>query len=150
MSEIMCAGPKCGKAIVRRTDRSHKLKGGPRQRYCSPRCRTAAHWHNGKPSNIEDNEQQANWPNGPTEIIAEKGAVALQILRTCVKARSGALGYPNGAKAAVAHSYGRHPKAILDSVYPGMWRAGWPDGRVSDMANISRVNDAIACFLERQ
>jgi hypothetical protein len=43
----------------------------------------------------------------------------------------------------------RRPKAIPDSTYPGMWRAHWPDGRVSDLANISRVNDAIANFLER-
>jgi hypothetical protein len=29
-----------------------------------------------------------------------------------------------------------------------MWRVQWPDGRVSDLANVTRINDAIACFLE--
>ena len=40
------------------------------------------------------------------------------------------------------------PKAIPDSVYPNMWRVLWPDGRLSDLANLTRVNDAIACFME--
>ena len=30
-----------------------------------------------------------------------------------------------------------------------MWRVRWLDGRLSDKANISRVNDAIADFMER-
>jgi hypothetical protein len=38
--------------------------------------------------------------------------------------------------------------AMPDSVYPGMWRVRWPDGRVSDLANLTRVNDAIASFME--
>jgi hypothetical protein len=40
-----------------------------------------------------------------------------------------------------------HPKAIPDAVYPGMWRVQWHDGRVSDMANLTRINDAIAGFV---
>jgi hypothetical protein len=35
-----------------------------------------------------------------------------------------------------------------DSTYPGMWRLRWPDGDLSDMANIARAKDAAACFLE--
>jgi hypothetical protein len=40
------------------------------------------------------------------------------------------------------------PKAVPDSVYANMWRVQWPDGRVSDLANLTRVNDAIASFVE--
>ena len=29
-----------------------------------------------------------------------------------------------------------------------MWRVRWPDGRLSDMVNLSRANDAIASFIE--
>jgi hypothetical protein len=43
----------------------------------------------------------------------------------------------------------RHPKAITDATYPGMYRVRWPDGRLSDMANLSRINDAIAGFMDR-
>src|SRR5262245_19934506 len=42
----------------------------------------------------------------------------------------------------------RHPKALPDAIYAGMCRVRWPDGRVSDMANLSRVNDAIAEYEE--
>jgi hypothetical protein len=54
-----------------------------------------------------------------------------------------------GAKSPVAPPKRLcRPKAIPDSVYPGMWRVRWPDGSVSDFANLTRVNDAIACFME--
>jgi hypothetical protein len=29
-----------------------------------------------------------------------------------------------------------------------MWRVRWPDGRLSDMTNLSRAKDAVACFIE--
>jgi hypothetical protein len=35
-----------------------------------------------------------------------------------------------------------------DAIYPGMWRVRWPDGRLSDMVNLSRAKDAIAAFIE--
>jgi hypothetical protein len=35
-----------------------------------------------------------------------------------------------------------------DSTYPGMWRLRWPDGDLSDMANITRAKGAAACFME--
>ena len=44
-------------------------------------------------------------------------------------------------------------RLIPDAVYPGMCRVRWPDGRVSDMVNLTRANDAIACYgetVERQ
>ena len=53
--------------------------------------------------------------------------------------------YPEGAVAASKRLC--RPKAIPDAVYPGMWRVQWPDGRVSDMANLTRINDAIAGFV---
>ena len=55
----------------------------------------------------------------------------------------------DGAKAPTAPSKRLcRPMAMPDSVYPGMWRVRWPDGRVSDLANLTRINDAIACFME--
>ena len=42
----------------------------------------------------------------------------------------------------------RRPKLVPDAVYPGMWRVQWPDGRLSDMANLTRAKDAAACFME--
>ena len=44
-------------------------------------------------------------------------------------------------------------RVIPDETYPGMFRVRWPDGKLSDMVNLSRANDAAARFndtLERE
>ena len=56
--------------------------------------------------------------------------------------------YPEGAVAPSKRLC--RPKAIPDSVYPGMWRVRWPDGCVSDLANLTRVSDAIAVLWKRR
>jgi hypothetical protein len=35
-----------------------------------------------------------------------------------------------------------------DAVYPDMFRVHWPDGGISDMANLSRARDAATRFVE--
>jgi hypothetical protein len=44
----------------------------------------------------------------------------------------------------------RKPKVVPDAARPGMWRVRWPDGSLSDMTNISRAKDAVACFMETE
>jgi hypothetical protein len=39
---------------------------------------------------------------------------------------------------------------IPDSVYPGMYRVRWADGRLSDMTNLSRAHDALASLQETE
>jgi len=39
---------------------------------------------------------------------------------------------------------------VPDDAWPGMWRIQWPDGRCSDMANLSRAKDAAAAIAERE
>jgi hypothetical protein len=36
---------------------------------------------------------------------------------------------------------------VPDAVHPGIWRVRWPDGRLSDMTNLTRAKDAVACFV---
>jgi hypothetical protein len=38
-------------------------------------------------------------------------------------------------------------RLIRGDNYPDMWRVRWPDGHLSDMTNITRANDAIACSI---
>ena len=38
---------------------------------------------------------------------------------------------------------------VPDGVYPKMWRILWPDGQLSDMANLARIKDAAAVLCER-
>jgi hypothetical protein len=40
------------------------------------------------------------------------------------------------------------PKLEPDVNWPGMWRVRWSDGTRSDMVNLTRAKDAIACFME--
>ena len=44
----------------------------------------------------------------------------------------------------------RQPKAVPDAAHPGMWRVRWRDGRLSDMTNLTRAKDAVACFMETE
>jgi hypothetical protein len=42
----------------------------------------------------------------------------------------------------------RKPKVVPDAAHTGMWRVQWLDGRLSDMTNLTRAKDAVACFIE--
>ena len=44
----------------------------------------------------------------------------------------------------------RQPKLVPDATRPGMWRVRWPDGRLSDMTNLTRAKDAVTCFMETE
>jgi hypothetical protein len=44
----------------------------------------------------------------------------------------------------------RKPKVVPDPARPGMWRVRWPDGRLSDITNLTRAKDAITCFIETE
>jgi hypothetical protein len=45
----------------------------------------------------------------------------------------------------------RTPMALVvpDARGPGMWRISWPDGQLSDMANLTRIKDAAAEICDR-
>ena len=44
----------------------------------------------------------------------------------------------------------RQPKVVPDIAHRGMTRVRWPDGRLSDMTNLTRAKDAVACFIETE
>jgi hypothetical protein len=59
------------------------------------------------------------------------------------------------ARGGRAHQGGRdlssrRPKLVPDAVHPGMRRVRWPDDRLSDMTNLTRAKDAVACFMETE
>jgi hypothetical protein len=39
---------------------------------------------------------------------------------------------------------------LPDAARPGMWRVRRPDGRVSDITNLTRAKDAVACSIETE
>jgi hypothetical protein len=44
----------------------------------------------------------------------------------------------------------RKPKVVPDAAHRGMWRVRWPDGRLSDMTNLTRAKDAVAFHGDRR
>ena len=44
----------------------------------------------------------------------------------------------------------RKPRVLPDAAHRGMWRVRWPDGRLSEMTNLTRAKDAVACFMETE
>ena len=40
-------------------------------------------------------------------------------------------------------------RIVADGVQADMWRMSWPDGRLSDLANLSRIKDAAVAICER-
>jgi hypothetical protein len=44
----------------------------------------------------------------------------------------------------------RRPRVVPDAARSGMWRVRWPDGRLSDVTNLTRAKDAVACFMETE
>jgi hypothetical protein len=42
----------------------------------------------------------------------------------------------------------KRARIVTDETYPEMHRVRWPDGQLSDMANLSRANDTAARFNE--
>ena len=41
-------------------------------------------------------------------------------------------------------------EVVLDAAHTGMWRVCWPHGPLSDMTNLTRAKDAVACFMETE
>ena len=39
---------------------------------------------------------------------------------------------------------------VPDATHTGMWRVRWPDGCLSDITNLTRAKDAVACFMETE
>jgi hypothetical protein len=48
------------------------------------------------------------------------------------------------------HLRPRKPKLVPDAVHTGVWRVRWPDGSLSDITNLTRAKDAVACFMETE
>lgn len=56
-----------------------------------------------------------------------------------------------GDTLALYYGNARSPlvQIVPDGTYPAMWRMSWPDGQLSDMANLSRIKDAAVAICER-
>jgi hypothetical protein len=58
---------------------------------------------------------------------------------------------PQNPQWALQYGNTRTPLALVvpDRRWPNMWRVHWPDGQISDLANLSRARDAALAICER-
>jgi hypothetical protein len=91
-------------------------------RFCSTRCRTAAH---------------------RSSTAACNGATAHRKARSAIKSAAGIV-------ATRRVSVTRNPRIVVDERWSGMYRLRLPDGSLSDMTNLTRAREALASFAERE
>jgi hypothetical protein len=85
-------------------------------RFCSPRCRTAAH---------------------RSSTAACNATTARRKARNAIKS-------PLGIVTTHHLSVTRNPRIVADERWPGMYRLRLPDGSRTDMVNLTRARHAIA------
>jgi hypothetical protein len=85
-------------------------------RFCSTRCRTAAH---------------------RSSTAACNATTARRKARSAIKS-------PPGIPETLRLSVTQNPRIVADARWPGMWRLRQADGSLSDMVNLTRARDAIA------
>lgn len=58
---------------------------------------------------------------------------------------------PQAAYWALHYGGARTPlvRAVPDGRWPGMYRLAWPDGSISDLANLARCRDAAVVICQR-
>jgi hypothetical protein len=85
-------------------------------RFCSPRCRTAAH----------------------------RSSAAACNATTARRKACGAIKSAPGIVETPRLSVTRNPRIVVDERWSGMYRLRLPDGSLSDMVNLARARDALA------
>lgn len=153
-----CRHVDCGKrfTLSRYGNRTHtSSKTRKRHQFCCDAHRKA---HSRRLKRLE--AQEGERTGGVTCGVTELGGTIPKGERTQAKTelkspcKTGTSEVPLTPKITTEQPHSgrpsRHPKAIPDATYPNMWRVQWPDGRLSDLANISRINDAIAAYIETQ
>jgi hypothetical protein len=143
-STTICHHDGCGKRFPlsrygNRTSTSEKTRKG-RHRFCSLKCRVA---HHRRMAALKGGVTAPSAKDGVTAPGGTKGKGGVTSLKI-TQQNQRPLPLQKTTEQPHSGRPSRHPKAIPDAVYPDMWRVQWPDGRVSDMANLSRINDAIA------
>ena len=140
----ICRRDDCGKRFTlsrygNRTYTSGATRKG-RHLFCSLKCRVA---HHRRMTALRGGVTAPSAKDGVTASGGTKGKGGVTSLEITQQNQRP---LPPKITTEQPHSArpSRHPKAIPDATYPGMWRVQWPDGRLSDMANLSRVNDAIS------
>ena len=138
--------PVCNKRFERGRHRNQYHRAGASiiesSRYCSPKCRQSA-WRTRRDIRNETPRSQRRIRN--TERKKAGAATTLQASVTGPQIPQRFQSAPPPKKTALGpHSL--PPGIVPDERYPGMYRLRLPDGRLSDMVNLTRARDALAAI----
>ena len=116
-------------------------------RFCSPRCRQRSHRRtsrlpadkigsaNGHSQRNVDKSERG--PSGSAEVV---GKPPPPVAKTA--AHQTALASESSALSSTPH-------LVQDQRFPNMWRIAFPNGRLSNMVNITRAKEALALAKRR-
>ena len=114
-------------------------------RFCSSKCRQRAHRRASRLSLDEINahsqhnvDKSAQGPSGSAEVVGKPPPPVTQT----------AAHQP--AVASNSSALSSTPYLVQDQRFPNMWRTAFPDGRHSNMVNITRAKDALALAKRRR
>jgi hypothetical protein len=142
----VCQYQPCGKRFRRgRRQNQHQRAGGAVHRggrYCSKRHRVAAFRARAK-------ARSASVTASVTEVASSRPSTTPHASVTCAMQTIETAAEISTGKTVLGPQ--ELPGGIVpDAKWPGMWRVRYPDGRLSDMVNLSRANDVAACFAETE
>ena len=116
-------------------------------RFCSPRCRQRAHR---RTSRLPLDEIRS--ANGHSQRNADKSAQGPSGSAEAVGEPPSPVTQPAAHQPALASGssvLSLTPHLVQDQRFPNMWRIAIPDGRLSNMVNITRAKEALALAKRR-
>jgi hypothetical protein len=122
-----------------RSNRKRTLHKG--RRYCSDNCRKRASDSRHQPSTVEPK----------TAAEGRPATIVASTVRSVDIAPMISMGYEaqKSGRASLKMTFGGYT-VVPDQEWPGMYRIRKPDGRLTDMVNLTRARDAARCFAEQE
>jgi hypothetical protein len=144
---VVCAN--CGERFMAPTHSGRYRQTSERRiksaRYCSPACRQAAYVaRRAARADVPHSERHKAFRRGVTGVGSRVGYVSDAGATTLATSVTHAVQAPKlGPKNAAS---GGPVSIVPDAKWPGMYRLRLPDGRLTDMVNLTRVKDALAAM----
>jgi hypothetical protein len=138
--------PVCNKRFERGRHRNQFHRAEARviegSRYCSPKCRQSA-WRTRRDIRNEIPRRQRRIRNTERKKAGAAATLQASVTQPEILQQFQRVGSP---KNTALGTPSLPPGLVPDGRYPGMYRLRLPDGRLSDMVNLTRARVALAAI----
>jgi hypothetical protein len=138
--------PVCNKRFERGRHRNQHHRAGASviesSRYCSPKCRQSA-WRTRRDIRNEIPSRQRRIRNTERKKAGAAAALQASVTQPEIFQQFQCSGSPKKTRLGAPSL---PPRLVPDERHPGMYRLRLPDGRLSDMVNLTRARDALAAI----